>query len=68
MSITGWRNTTYPGPTELTLYEAGESRVFGRTDEVPERLAVIETTRRAVDPNSFTPEYKTFLVKLEKLG
>ena len=42
-------------PTELTLYEAGESNVFGRTDEVPERLAVIETTRRAVDPNSFTP-------------
>ena len=21
-----------------------------------------------VDPNSFTPEYKTFLVKLERLG
>ena len=42
-------------PTELTLYEAGESSVFGRTDEVPERLTVIEPTRREVDPTAFTP-------------
>ena len=42
-------------PTELTLYEAGESSVFGRTDEVPERLAVVEPTRRAVEPTSVTP-------------
>jgi formate dehydrogenase major subunit len=40
----------------------------GRTDKGRDRGPLVNLlTPSVVDPNSFTPEYKTFLVKLEKL-
>jgi hypothetical protein len=44
---------------------AGGARGGGPTARGP--LANL-LTASVVDPNSFTPEYKTFLVKLEKLS